>query len=65
MYCLGLFVAVYSQYCCVQTNKYDQSLRVTDSYIVTKFHYNMSFRYWVMGTVESEEEEDDNEQNSL
>ena len=38
-YCLGLFVVVYSKQCCLQTNKYDQSLRVLDIYILTKFHY--------------------------
>ena len=43
MYCLGLFVVVYSKQCCLQTNKYDQSLWVTD---ITKFHYyNMLFRF--------------------
>ena len=37
MYCLGLFVVVYSKQYCLQTNKYDQSLRVMDIHIVTKF----------------------------
>ena len=45
MYCLGLFVVVYSKQCCLQTNKYDQSLRVTDIYILTKFHYCMLLRF--------------------
>ena len=28
--------------CCLQTNKYDQSVRVTDIYILTKFNnYNV------------------------
>ena len=35
MYCLGLIVVVYSKQCCLQTNKYDQSLRVTDVCILT------------------------------
>ena len=61
IYCLELFVVVYSNQYCVQTNEYDQSLRVTDIYILTKFE--MLFHFWVMG-VESEEEDDD-EQNSL
>ena len=47
MYRLGLFVVVYSKQCCLQTNKYDQSLQVTDIFILTKFHYYMLFRFWV------------------
>ena len=45
MYFLGLFLVVYSKQWCLQTNKYDQSLRVTDIYILTKFHYYMLFRF--------------------
>ena len=45
MYFLGLFVVVYSKQCCLQTNKYDQLLRVTDIYILTQFHYYMFFRF--------------------
>ena len=35
---------------CYLLNKYDQSLRVTDSYIVKKFHYYyvVSFELWVL-----------------
>ena len=57
MYCLGLFVVV--KQCCLQRYKYDQSLRVTDIYIRTKFHYFMLFGFLVMCV----EEED--EQNSV
>ena len=39
MYCMGLFVVVYSKQCCLQANKYDQSLRVTNIYIHAKFNY--------------------------
>ena len=39
MYYLGLFVVVYSKQWCLQTNKYDQSLQVTNIYILTKFHH--------------------------
>ena len=63
--CLGLFV-VYSKQCCLQTNKYDQSLRVTDMYILTKFHYYMLFRFPVTRVKSEEEEgEGEDEQNSL
>ena len=36
--------------CCLQTNKYDQSLRVMDIYVLTKFHYFyvVSFELWVL-----------------
>ena len=49
MFFLGLFVVVYSKQCCLQRNKYDQSLRVIDIYSLTKFHYFMLFRFRVMG----------------
>ena len=41
MYCLGLFVVVKGKQCFLQTNKYHQSLRVVDIYILTKFYYYM------------------------
>ena len=37
MYFLGLFVVVYSNKCCLQTNKYDQSVRVTDKLHAVSF----------------------------
>ena len=61
LYCPGLFVAVYKEISMT-------TLRITDTYILTKFHYFMLFHFWVMG-VESEEEEEEggeeDEQNSL
>ena len=67
MHCLGLFVVVYSKQSCLQTNKYDQSLRVMDIYILTQFHCFMLFRFWVTGVQSEEEEggEEEDEQNSL
>ena len=47
---------------CLQRNKYDQSLRVMDIYILKKIHYFMLFRFLVMG-VESEEEEEGGEED--
>ena len=44
MYCLRIFVVVYCKQCCLQTNKYDQSLRGTDIYIVQNF---ITIRYFV------------------
>ena len=56
--------------CCLQktmlfTNKYDQSLRVMDIYVLTKFHYYTLFRFWVVGVESEEEGEGEDEQNSL
>ena len=47
MYNLGLFVVVYSEQNCLQTKKYDQSLRVMDICIFTK----VLFCFLVMGGI--------------
>ena len=62
MYCLGLFVVVYSKQNCLQTEKYDVAQVVIDMYIPTKFHVFISFGFRVTLV---EEDDDDDKQNSL
>ena len=51
MYCLGLFVVVYSKQCCLQTNKYDQSLLgygYLHSYKISLLYVCFVFKLWVL-----------------